>query len=94
MTAEFTGQKKVKRLSLGKGQGFDAMGKPIPLERRTNAVQHCRAMGMTNTEDIWTVVQLMAQQLERDEPYEAVRHGMKYLDLTGTYRLMSVLLCD
>jgi hypothetical protein len=30
--------------------------------------------------------------LERDKPYEAQAAGMKFLDLTGTYRLFAVLL--
>lgn len=72
--------------------GFDAMGKPIPLHRRTAGLQHCAAMGLTDVELAWSCVGRMSEQLERDKPYEAMAAGMEYLDLTGTYRLMAVLL--
>jgi hypothetical protein len=91
--AEFLGQKKPRRLTkVGSGDGFDAMGKPIPLYRRTAALDHCRQMGLTDPEDAWSCVGGVAEQLERDAPYEAMAAGMKYLDLIGTYRLMAVLL--
>lgn len=51
-------------------------------------------MGLTNVGDILSVVEGMAAQLERDEPYKAMSIGMGFLDLTGTYRIMAVLLCD
>lgn len=71
--------------------GFSAMGKPIPLYRRQAALKHCQAMGLT-TNQAWTVVGAVSDQLERDEPYKAMAAGMRGLDLTGTYRLMAVLL--
>jgi hypothetical protein len=76
----------------GSGDGLDAMGKPVPLYRRTAALEHCKAMGLTDPEDAWACVGGMSEQLERDQPYEAQAVGMRYLDLTGTYRLMAVLL--
>ena len=92
--AEFLNQTVPTRMSKeGSDSGFDAMGKPVPMHRRTAALEHCRQMGLTNTEDAWNCVGGMAQQLERDRPYEAMAAGMKYLDLTGVYRLMAVLLC-
>lgn len=74
--------------------GFNAMGKPIPMFRRTAAVKHCRAMGMTDTGKIMACIGGMVVQLEKDKPYEAMAVGMRYLDLTGTYRIMSVLLVE
>jgi len=71
--------------------GFAAMGKPIPVFRRDAALQHCRDMGL-ETADGMAVVSGVAEQLERDEPYKAMEVGLKYLDLTGTYRLFAVLL--
>jgi hypothetical protein len=68
------------------------MGKTIPMFRKTNAVWHCQQMGMTDMVKITAVVGAVAAQLERDQPYEAMREGMRYLDLTGTYRLMASLL--
>jgi len=38
-------------------------------------------------------VNAAAEQLQRDQPYEAQAAGMKFLDLTGVYRLFAVLLC-
>jgi hypothetical protein len=92
--AEFIGQEKPERTKSGPNDGFNAMGKPIPLDRRTNAANHMRQMGVTDAEDVWTCVAMVAGQLERDAPYEALRHAMKYLDLTGSYRLIAVLLTD
>lgn len=91
--AEFLGQIKPRRQTVtGSYSGFDAMGKPVPPYRKTAALAHCRAMGLTDPEDATACVGGMAQQLERDQPYEAMAAGMKYLDYTGTYRLMAVLL--
>lgn len=84
--AEFIGQEKPEM-----DDGFKAMGKPVPLFRKQAALDHCKAMGLDGNE-AWAVVGRVAEQLERDEPYEAMRLGMVYLDLTGTYRLMAVLL--
>lgn len=72
--------------------GFAQMGKSIPLYRRDAGLQHCRSMGLTDTAQAMACVDQMASQLERDEPYRAMAAGMRFLDLTGTYRLMAVLL--
>ncbi len=72
--------------------GFAAMGKPIPLYRQQAAYDACLSMGMTNRDQIHTLVSSMAQALERDKPYEAMQAGSRGLDLTGVYRLMAVLL--
>lgn len=91
--AEFLGSVKPPRKTKpGSNSGFDAMGKPVPLHRRTAALHHCKQMGLNDVEDAWTCVGQMSEQLERDKPYEAMAVGMKYLDLIGTYRLMAVLL--
>ena len=71
--------------------GFAAMGKPISGHRRSAAYDLCVEFGLKN-EDGWDAVGKVANALERDKPYEAMELGRKYLDLTGTYRLMSVLL--
>jgi hypothetical protein len=54
--------------------------------------EHRKEMGLTSaraTECINTV----SEQLQRDRPYEAMVAGMKFLDLTGIYRLFAALLC-
>lgn len=91
--AEFLNQKIPERISKeGSDSGFDAMGKPIPMFRRQIAYDHCKQMGITNSEDAWGCVNGVSESLERDQPYDAMAKGMQYLDLTGTYRLMAVLL--
>jgi len=71
--------------------GFNNMGKPVPLFRKEAALKHAKAMGLGGG-GAWAVDGAVAEQLERDEPYEAQRKAMVYLDLTGAYRLMAVLL--
>ena len=71
--------------------GFAAMGKPVPFYRRQAGYEHCKEMGC-GSDAAFAAVNGMSEMLERDKPYEAMAAGMKYLDLTGTYRLMAVLL--
>jgi hypothetical protein len=84
--AEFL-EKKKKPLP----SGYARMGQPLPETSRSAAYKHCRAMGLSSAES-WACVQGVAEQLERDVPYEAMQAGMLYLDLTGVYRLFAVLL--
>lgn len=88
--AEFLNQKK-DSIDLGPDDGFGAMGKPIPFWRQQAGYEDCIQMGL-NKQDAHAAVNGMSEQLSRDKPYEAMEYGMKYLDLTGTYRLMAVLL--
>lgn len=71
--------------------GFNNMGKPIPPFRRQAGYEHARQMGLS-ADHALAAVSGIAEQLERDKPYEAMAAGMKYVDLTGTYRLLAVLL--
>jgi hypothetical protein len=89
--AEFLGQTRPPSTEYEKGSGFDAMGKPVPQARRQAAYEQCKLMGIKSSVDAWTCVGTMANALERDEPYNAMKAGMVYLDLTGTYRLMAYL---
>ena len=70
---------------------FNGMGKPLHEEARSQAYEHCKAMGLSSAR-AWECVQAVANCLERDKPYEAQAAAMKFLDLTGTYRLFAVLL--
>lgn len=74
--------------------GFAAFGKPVPLHRRTAALEHIRAMGIVNAEAAWECIGQMAEAIAHDQPYEAMGIGMHYVDLTGTYRLLAVLCAD
>lgn len=71
--------------------GFEAMGKPIPNNRRQEAYDWLRTLGI-EIEAATLAVGSVATALERDKPYEAMAEGMKFLDLTGTYRLFAILL--
>lgn len=75
-------------------EGFDALGKPIPLARRQRAYDVCKEMGLDDSARAWECVNGMAEQLERDKPHEAQGVAMRFIDLTGAYRLMAVLLTD
>ena len=91
--AEFKNQVIPTRTSKeGSGDGFDAFGKAVPLHRRTAALHHMRAMGVSNVEDCWDCIGKMCEAIKRDEPYQAMAAGMQRVDLTGTYRLLAVLL--
>ena len=72
--------------------GFAAMGKPVPQYRRQAAYEHLRQMGVEDPEKRWDCVTQMANKLERDEPMLAMEVGYRYVDVTGVYRLMAVLL--
>lgn len=71
---------------------FSAMGKPIPPAARQAGFDVCKDMGLDSAR-AWEAVNGMAEQLERDKPYEAQGAAMKFLDLTGAYRLMATILC-
>lgn len=81
------------RDELTEDQGFNAMGKPIPQHRRQAGYEHAKTMGL-DTERAWSCVAGMSNALERDRPYDAMQAGMYHLDLTGTYRMMAVLLTE
>lgn len=72
--------------------GFDAMGKPIPAYRREEAYRTCREEFGLSSEYSWSVVTSMSQALERDNPHIALESALSYIDLTGAYRIMAVLL--
>lgn len=90
--AEFLNQKKPRRLNLGRDGGFNAFGKFVPPDRQSAAYRLMKdVIGVRDSQEAWTCVTGMAEQVARDEPYEAVRIGMKYVDLTGAYMLISAL---
>lgn len=58
-------------------EGYGAMGHPIPERRKTNAYHWLKSELGFSTEEAQTLVDRVAEQLERDEPYKAMReaHG-------------------
>jgi hypothetical protein len=90
--AEFLNQEPNEKQKFDTDEAFNAMGKPIPSHRKSNAIKHLKEMGMNDMQDITMCIDRVANQLERDEPYKAMLEGMKYLDLVGIYRLFAVLL--
>ena len=80
--------------------GFNAFGKPVSIASRDLALSHVRAIAPElSTETATAVVNRMAEQIERDEPYKCLQASgvpspdaaMKTLDLTGSYRIMAAL---
>lgn len=91
--AEFMNQPRVAtRLTPLEGDsGFAAFGKPVGIRRRAAALESIREIGIVNTGDAWECIGQMSSAIERDDPYGAMGIGMRYVDLTGTYRLLAVL---
>lgn len=91
--AEFIGetQKQMRKDDARTGDGFAAFGKPVPYYRREAAMQHCRDMGLKDTNKAMATIDRMSHNIQKDEPYAAMEAGMAHLDLTGTYRLLAVL---
>lgn len=67
------------------------MGKPVPPAAREYAMGHAKEIGLDSTE-AHAVIEGMANALERDKPYEAQGIAMRYVDLTGYYRLLAAIL--
>ena len=73
-------------------EGFGNMGKPIPDFRKDEAYRTCRDDFGMDSAKAMSCVTGCAEALERDRPHEAMSQAMRYIDLTGTYRLFAVLL--
>ena len=87
--AEFLNQQRPEPMPSGVG----LMGHALEPWRRERAYEHCKAMGLDSATAFDCVNRVVAQY-ERDQPYEAQKIAMQYLDLTGHYRLMAALLAD
>jgi hypothetical protein len=72
-------------------EAFEAMGKPVPEDRRDAAYSWLRSIGI-GREEAWQTVQQASTALERDHPHEVFKIAMQFIDLTGAYRLMALLL--
>jgi hypothetical protein len=72
---------------------MDNMGKPIPVSRKEWAYELLKEWGLT-PDTATGLISKMSEQLERDKPYEAMEACKDFVDLTGAYRLMAVLLTD
>ena len=71
--------------------GFNAFGKRVPFYRRANAYEHCKDMGLTDKAVIFSLIESMADKIQRDEPHIALEIASQYVDVTGCYRLLAVL---
>lgn len=70
------------------------MGKPIGEESRTAAYKMLGNIGVKMKVDRYFCVRETAEALERDKPFRAQQIAMKYVDITGSYRLFAELLVD
>jgi len=89
--AEFLEHKPTPDTKVEK-DGFANLGKTVPSYRREEAYRTCREDFGLDAASATRVVGGMADAIERDRPYDAIQAGMHFVDLTGTYRLMAVLL--
>jgi hypothetical protein len=71
--------------------GFNAMGRPIPVERIQAARRFMREItGLPYP----GTVRVIADHLRADDPESAMRCARRMLDLTGAYRLFAILLAS
>ena len=70
------------------------IGKPISTESREAGSRALKDMGVTCAGSRWDCVQMVSEQLERDKPHEAMKRAMRYVDVTGAYRLFATLLAQ
>jgi hypothetical protein len=89
---EMPGQGMIGPDTYSKGNdGFAALGKPVPFWRQAAGYEHAKAMGL-DSGPAFEVVAVFAEQIKRDAPHAAMEAGLKYLDATGVYRLLAVML--
>lgn len=72
-------------------EGFGAMGRPIPNTRRDRAYQWAKSVGVDRVK-AFSMVEAVANHLERDHPHEGMRRACEDVDLTGAYMLFAFLL--
>ena len=70
------------------------MGKPINNLSRQKGIDMLKEVGVKFASERYFCVRAVAEDLERDKPFEAMEKAMKYVDLTGAYRLFAELLVN
>lgn len=76
-------------------EGYEAMGQKVPFDRRQEGYKHLKDMGFTDKEQMFHMVQMLADRIERDEVHGGMEELYKRgLDVTGIYRLLAVMLHD
>lgn len=71
---------------------FDALGEPVPYNRRARAAEQARKMGLEleGNEEMGFIGPI-CEAIERDKPNKAISLTREKLDLTGTYRFLAYL---
>lgn len=71
---------------------FQALGEPVPYERRAKAAEQAREMGLelSGSEEM-EYIGPIAEAIEDDRPNEAIARARERLDLSGSYRLLAYL---
>lgn len=79
--------------------GWNAFGHPVPSHRRQKAYETVKEiLPKASTELAYSIVAKSAEFVHRDQPFKIVGavedldEDLKEIDLTGRYRLLSVLL--
>lgn len=70
---------------------FAFMGNKISLEVREYALNIAKTVIGLDTAKAYDCIQGMCEQYERDNPYAAQKHSLRYVDLTGHYMLMAAI---
>jgi len=68
---------------------FENMGNPVPYEQRQTAYDFLNGIQI---ESPMTLIDSVSRSIEKDKPYEAMKTMSGSLDLTGSYRLLAILL--
>jgi hypothetical protein len=74
--------------------GFDAFGKPVPIERQVAALDCAVEVMGVDAVLADPIIAQAAQRIAADEPLYALTVLMNIVDLTGAYRLIAVMCCD
>lgn len=71
---------------------FDALGSPVPYDRRARAIEEARKMGLDldgDEEMLW--MDDITSAIENDRPNKAISKAREKLDITETYLILAYL---
>jgi len=105
---KFANEREGQGVMIGPGvqtkgtDGWDALGKPVPMYRRAAAMEHVKDMygdRPMDKEKVFSCIEAMCNHIERDNPHAAMERALAHrgnpagiVDAIGVYRLLAVLL--
>ena len=84
----------IGKQSKAQPSSINNIGKPIGAASREAGNVMLKEIGVEDAGDRFDCVRIVAAQLERDKPHEAMEKAMEYIDTTGAYRLFAELLVN